>query len=670
MMEDLSITRKAARGLCINAINNGFVPEAIYTYRNKDGGIIYHRNRLKHPNGKKIFLPMHQIKNGQYFLGEPPEFKSNPKPLYGLDLLAKNPEATVIIVEGEKATNALNKFFNQQELGTKYVAITSGGANSDDKADWLPISNRSCIIWPDNDEHGIKYAYRVFKQLNSLKCKVVILDLSNFNLPEGADCVEWIEKNLDASINEFLKIPTLIDEQIEKSFQIATLTDDENIKYLASLSILEYDRVRKSKAETLGVKVSTLDQHVKFVRKEISQKQTNQEKQLFVDLDPEPWNEPINLSILLFETTSTIQRFIFCSIETAHAAALWITMTWIIDVVRVAPLAVITAPEKRCGKSQLLAIFGRLVKRPIPVSNITPAALFRTIDAMQPTLLIDEADTFMNSNEELRGVINSGHTRDSAYTIRLVGTEHTPKRFNVWGAKAIAGIGNLADTIMDRAIKLELYRKLINESIEKLRDAEVDLFITLKSKLARFAQDYSDHISKSKPIFPEGLNDRAQDNWEPLFAIADLASPEWSTFARNAAIKLSKNIQDESVAIELLTDIQEIFKNRDRIKTEDLLSELCKDQEKRWSTYQKGLPITARQLSEELKPFKIHSKSLRIDYGTKKGYTKDQFNDVFNRYLPNLSVTTAQPNDHNDFCVTELLPVPDKKVTENIVPNR
>lgn len=659
MKEDINAIKQAAESLCVHATNNGFKRETIYRYRNKNGEIIYYRIRLKHPNGSKKFFPMHQNQNGKCCLGEPPEFKDSPKPLYGLYLLAKNPEATVIIVEGEKATNALNQFFSKQSLDATYVTITSGGASSAKMADWAPLSNRKCIIWPDNDEPGIKYAHEVFEQLNNLKCKTEILDLRNFNLPEGADCVEWLEKNLDASINDFLKIPPLIDINIEKNSQVVIQsTDDETIKDLAALSIFDYDRVRKDKAAILGVKVSSLDQLVTKVR---SQKQVDQKEQLLVDSDPEPWNEPINLSILLSEITSTIQRFIFCSIETAHAATLWIAMTWVIDIVRVAPLAVITAPEKRCGKSQLLAIFGKLVKKPISVSNITPAALFRTIDAKKPTLLIDEADTFMLNNDELRGVINSGHTRDSAYTIRLVGTEHTPTIFNVWGAKAIAGIGNLSDTIMDRAIRLELRRKLVHENVEKIRDAEADLFITLKSKLVRFAQDYFEHISKSKPIFPDELNDRAQDNWEPLFAIADLAGVEWGVFARSAAIKLSNIMQEESVSMELLTDIQQIIiKYKDRITTEDLLSELCSDKEKRWSTYERGLPINARQLSKLLKLFKIYSNTIRIGQTTKKGYTKDQFSDVFNRYLSVLPVTTSQANDYNDFYVTKPLLVTDE----------
>lgn len=91
------------------------------------------------------------------------------------------------------------------------------------------------------------------------------------------------------------------------------------------------------------------------------------------------------------------------------------------------------------AQSQLLTLIGRLVNRHLVASNITPAALFRSIDAWHPTLLIDEADTFMHENDELRGLLNCGYSKESAYIIRVVGEEFAPKTFSVWGAKALAG---------------------------------------------------------------------------------------------------------------------------------------------------------------------------------------------------------------------------------------
>jgi len=360
----------------------------------------------------------------------------------------------------------------------------------------------------------------------------------------------------------------------------------------------------------------------------------------------EPWHEPINPADLLTEISETIKRFIVCQNETVTAATLWAAMTWFIDVIHVAPLAVITAPEKRCGKSQMLFLLSRIVNRPLAASNISSAALFRSIDTWQPTLLIDEADTFMRENEELRGIINCGHTRDSAYIVRVFGDDHTPRIFNVWGTKALAGIGKLPETIMDRSITLELRRKKLEETVERLRHAEPEIFRKLAKKLSRFAQDYSDKVRHSKPILPNTLNDRAQDNWEPLFAIAEIAGEEWLQLARIAALKLSiHSDQSESVGIQLLFDIQEIYEPQriDRFTTSELITALCKDDEKPWATYNRGRSITPRQVACRLKEFGIISNTIRSGTTIAKGYHYLHFADAFTRYLSDLTVTTLQP---------------------------
>jgi putative DNA primase/helicase len=382
--------------------------------------------------------------------------------------------------------------------------------------------------------------------------------------------------------------------------------------------------------------------------------------------DVEPWPEPIVPDELLKEIAAVARRFIACSLETAHAAALWAAMTWFMDVVEVAPLVVITAPEKRCGKSQLLTVLSRISCRPLTASNITPAALFRCIDAWSPTLFIDEADAFMRENEELRGLINCGHSRDSAYIVRTVGTEFIPKKFSVWGAKAMSGIGHLADTIMDRAIVLELRRKLPTESVERLRHAEAGLWHDLTRKLARFAQDYSRLVQSARPDLPRELNDRAQDNWEPLLQIADTAGGDWPRIARIAASKLSgEDEQTMTIGVELLSDIQEIFdaKKVDRLFSVDLVAALTEDDEKPWAGYNRGFPIKPAQVAKRLREYGICSKTIRIYGDTKKGYMRSQFEDAFSRYLcpdalkAGLTVTPSPANRYADSAVTSALPV-------------
>lgn len=430
---------------------------------------------------------------------------------------------------------------------------------------------------------------------------------------------------------------------------------NQTVLRLAALTPIAYDLVRKDEANALGCRQSTLDLAVKKARKG-----NNDNDMLFDEVDP--WPEPVDAAQLLTDIAAAIRRFIVCGKEVSHAVALWVAMTWFIDVIQVAPLAVITAPEKRCGKTQLLSLLGKLSARAITASSISPAALFRTIDAWRPTLLIDEADAFMKANEELRGLINSGHTRDSAYVIRTVGDTFTPTKFNTWGAKALAGIDSkhISDTLTDRAILLELRRKLPHEQVDRIRYAEPNLFDDLRAKLARFADDFSDLVRQARPFLPPSLNDRAQDNWEPLLAIAMVAGGGWLEIGTTAALKLSGSENAAlTVGAELLADIKETFeiKGGTRISTAELIRALCADDEKPWATYNRGLPIKPRQLSNKLRGYGIVSKTVRLNsIDTAKGYEKCQFDEAFSRYIPSppaVSVTPSQPNNHAIFSVTD-----------------
>jgi putative DNA primase/helicase len=436
------------------------------------------------------------------------------------------------------------------------------------------------------------------------------------------------------------------------------------IERLAKLPPEKYAEIREEAAQRLGLNISTLDSRVKNVRIINSGEGSCS---LFPKI--EPWPEPINPDELLSEIAATIRRFIVCEFETSLAATLWATMTWFMDEVKVAPLAVITAPEKRCGKTQLLSILSKISYRPLSSSNITPAVLFRAIDKWHPTLLIDEADSFLGANEELRGLLNAGHTRDSAYTLRCVGDDHEPTKFNLWGAKALAGIGKLPDTLMDRAIVLELRRKRPDEDVLRLRYASDGLFETMRRKLARFAVDYSSAIRAARPDLPDELNDRAQDNWEPLLAIADIASEDCGRLAREASVKLSSRDKDvPSLGVELLSDIFEIFEAKaiDRILTQELIKALCEDNEKRWATFNfrsQDRRITPKQLGQLLSEYHIASRNIRTGLVTvKKGYLRSQFEDAFQRYVPGYSRPSESPDpsdpetDATAATTTEIIP--------------
>jgi putative DNA primase/helicase len=201
---------------------------------------------------------------------------------------------------------------------------------------------------------------------------------------------------------------------------------------------------------------------------------------------------------------------------------------------------------------------------------------------------------------------------------------------------------------MDRAVVLELRRKLPDEKAERLRHADQGFFKTINRKLARFVEDAGAAIAEARPALPDALNDRAQDNWEPLLAIADHAGGEWPQRAREAALKLSGAAQDAvSLSAELLADIREIFdgsrKLASRISTADLLRELNNDDLKPWATYNRGKPMTPRQLAKRLADYGIKSEVIRIGVTTPRGFLREWFEDAFTRYLPHPDTSLEKP---------------------------
>ena len=391
----------------------------------------------------------------------------------------------------------------------------------------------------------------------------------------------------------------------------------------------------------------------------------------------EPWPKAVSGEELLDDIANTMKRYVAADKETIRAAALWVTFTWLIDVVQIAPIANITAPEKRCGKSILLTVLGRLAYRPLQVANIAPAALYRAIELWAPTLLIDEVDAFLAAHDDARGILNAGFTRDSASVIRCVGDDHMPTRFNVWGAKALCGIGKIADTLADRSIPLRLRRRVAGEKVERLRHSDPTIWMRLQAKLARFAADNASVIDEARPDPIHGLNDRANDCWEPLLAIADAAGGHWPKSARQAATVLHGLEGDTpSIGIELLQDVKAIFVDKRVIKifSSDLMEKLIADDESPWATWNRGKPMNTRQLSAKLSEFGIKSKQVRIGFDSLKGYNIEDFKDAFTRYLsaspPSLSETSKQASNDVASSVSQgIYPTPAKTPCETLQPS-
>lgn len=420
----------------------------------------------------------------------------------------------------------------------------------------------------------------------------------------------------------------------------------DELERLARLPPLEYDQQREAAAKKLGVRLTTLDEEVKNAR--CTALPNDSVGVMNLEL-PQAWPHEVDGAELLDEIEKAVRRYTVTADHVPGAVALWVAFTWTIDFARIAPILAITSPEKRCGKTTLLALLAQIVRKPLPASNISPAAVFRAIETWTPTLLIDEADTFIRKNEELRGVLNSGHSRSSAFVIRTTGDDHEPRQFSTWGAKVVAMIGNLPDTLADRAIPVAMRRKLPSEQVARLRGAPYE---ALCQKLARWSSDHASSLGSIEPEIPAGLNDRAADNWEILLGIADRVGGRWPAKARNAALALSGDATGtESVKTMLLADMHQLLETAESLSSSDLAKRLATIEERPWSEFGRtAKPITPRRIASLLSDFGISPSKFSTHpvYGPgTRGYTLASIQDAYHRYVsPSASAKAPKASIH------------------------
>ncbi|WP_457029214.1 DUF3631 domain-containing protein [Kitasatospora sp. P5_F3] len=357
---------------------------------------------------------------------------------------------------------------------------------------------------------------------------------------------------------------------------------------------------------------------------------------------------------LLAELKALIATFVILPSEEALVAAtLWVAATHLQGSWQHAPRLAVVGPAKRCGKSRLLDVLTETVHQPVLTVNSTPAAVFRSITEEPPTLLVDEADTIFGSpkmaekNEEMRGLLNAGHQRDR-YVLRVVGNDHTPRRFHTFAMAAIAGIGDLPDTIMDRSIVIRMRRRAEGERVAPYRTMrDRPALHAIRDRISQWTAPLAERALLLEPAMP--VEDRAADTWEPLVIIADLAGGPWPRLARQACRRMVdaevQTEEDSPGGARILADIRRIFHTNgepDSITTDQLLFALTSDPEAPWAESGRG-GLNPRGLGAMLREFGISSGNVRIGDGTqRKGYLRHKFTDAWRRYCP--AVHPLAPN--------------------------
>ena len=353
--------------------------------------------------------------------------------------------------------------------------------------------------------------------------------------------------------------------------------------------------------------------------------------------------EPVALLEVLNDVRAFIKRFcVFPNEHCLNAVSLWAVHAHIVEHLYTTARLAVISPELASGKTRVLEILNLLVPLPEFSFSASAASIFRLLAQDQITLLFDEVDTIWSkrgkddSYEDLRALLNAGYKRGATIP-RCTGKNHEVVRFKVYCAVAMAGIGNLPETIMSRSVIINMRRRTPDEKIEPFywRTHEPEGH-KLRNRLTEWAESVGVEIGNHVPVMPEDIVDRPAEVWEPLLTVADYAGGQWPASARDACKVLCKAALDTrtSLGVRLLTDLKKVFGSDTQLPTKTVLQRLYELEEAPWDDLY-GKKLTTRRLAGYLRPYGIKSGTIRLaDGSTPKGYKTESLYDAWVRYTP------------------------------------
>ena len=553
----------------------------------------------------------------------------------------------ICIVEGEKDADNLWRL----DIPATCNAHGAHDPTKKQKPKWRnahseQLRGAALVVFNDNDPPGYEHADAACELSLGVAKRVRRLDLKDHwpEIPTDGDVSDWLAAGGEHTPEQLRGLIEAASDyraaDNKETNADAPVDDDVELERLARLPRLEYERARGAAAKALGVRSTMLDRLVKAKRTELGldDEEGGKQGRAIAFAEVEPWPEPVDGACLLDELVETIGSYVIMPAAAKLATALWVFHTYLLNVSFISPRLAIRSPTKQCGKTTLIDVLSHLVAKALRTDSVTPSALFRVVAAHRPTLLIDEADAFARDDDELRGILNSGH-RQGGHVLRNVGDEHEPRAFGTFGAVAIATIGTLPATLIDRSVIVDLKRRLPSEAITPFRLDRTEALDVLARKIARWTKDHADAVAALDPVMPPGVVNRAADNWRPLAAIADVIAGEWPVRTRKAMLAGNPETIEEASQIELLLgDIRGIFDaaegKPDWISSAEIIEHLVEITPRPWAEYGRGgKPITPNKLARLLKPLGVAPHRLEQGDDRARGYFRTLFDDAFDRYL-------------------------------------
>jgi hypothetical protein len=362
---------------------------------------------------------------------------------------------------------------------------------------------------------------------------------------------------------------------------------------------------------------------------------------------------------LLFDIAAFISRYLACTSHQLTVLALWTLHTHCFAAADATPYLNIFSAESRCGKSVCLQLLRLLSADPWLAAGVPSSLLIRKITAQRPTLLLDLRDTVFDAGYgKVRGLLISGARREGTYS--LPQGKGQVCDYDVFCPKAFAGDAPLPVSLDPLCIPIFLVQRHVGGELQKLRlrqarEAAQPLVLRIQQWVARNLEALKSSPPLTWDQFPNHLLPCYEDSLEPLLQIANLLGGEWPVRVRTALNKVFDLPDDATYVAPLLSDIQVIFDTQPdtgddhRIPTGDLLECLNNLDARPWRSWNKGGPMTARNLARLLGRAGIRSRNQRHSSGGRgRGYQYQDFVLPWENWIPNAEKRALEVPGEND----------------------